>query len=440
MSSQQTSAKPRLSKCRHFCFSFDLHNYCPTCRESGKGDDLCVTNQAPCKICQDLSSEQHAKIKNRRWYTRKVKSDQNTSKDDLDLLGDDDESFTGSQADLEGAADNLFSSPPRPQPLHFESLKTPQNVPPTPGTVLQNKIENRLEKSLGTTFNIQLKQEMGLFQASMLDAMKSLRDEMLALINKESDVDKTSDSAQAKAIPGPSKANPTRTSDPIHSDPSEVQPMDLEPYGPSLPPRSTQKPQPEHGVHSDINSEHSEQASDSEYYQARPKHKKHSDKRKHKSKPIHKSQSSAEEDESSAHTRGFTQPHPKVPPEPPPLAISDPVFYREVDMNDLPSQYTEEIETFRQLLDLSDPRETMPRSSTTVLGLDDEKGQQELRPRGPSAMLPLSPFLKDAFEKFEQDFLASNLPEGKYIKTPASTAKYYKVGQPCFEDKFQELN
>ena len=55
-------------------------------------------------------------------------------------------------------------------------------------------------------------------------------------------------------------------------------------------------------------------------------------------------------------------------------------------------------------------------------------------------MLPLNPILKDAFEKFEQDFLASNLPEGKYIKSPASTAKYYKVGQPCFEDKLQELN
>ena len=82
----------------------------------------------------------------------------------------------------------------------------------------------------------------------------------------------------------------------------------------------------------------------------------------------------------------------------------------------------------------------MPRSSTTVLGLDDEKGQQELRPRGPSAMLPLNPCLKYAFGKFEQDFLASNLPEGKYINPPASTVKYYKVGQPCFEDKLQELN
>ena len=109
-------------------------------------------------------------------------------------------------------------------------------------------------------------------------------------------------------------------------------------------------------------------------------------------------------------------------------------------MYDLPSQYAEEVETFRQILELPDPRETVPRSSTTVLGLDDEKGLQELRPRGPSAVLPLNSILKDAFEKFEQDFLAANLPEGKYIKPPASTAKYYKVGQPCFKDQIQELN
>ena len=83
----------------------------------------------------------------------------------------------------------------------------------------------------------------------MLDAIKSLRDEMLALKNRL-DVDKTCDPTQTKSLPGPS----TRTSDPVHSDPSEVQPMDLEPYGPSLPPRSTQKPQPERGVHSDLHS------------------------------------------------------------------------------------------------------------------------------------------------------------------------------------------
>ena len=41
----------------------------------------------------------------------------NTSKDDdLDLLGDDVEAFSGSQADLECAAGTLFSSPPHPNP------------------------------------------------------------------------------------------------------------------------------------------------------------------------------------------------------------------------------------------------------------------------------------------------------------------------------------
>ena len=109
-------------------------------------------------------------------------------------------------------------------------------------------------------------------------------------------------------------------------------------------------------------------------------------------------------------------------------------------MADLPSQYAEEVETFGCILDLPDPRETKPRSSTSVLGLDNKKGQQELRPRGPSSMLPLSSHIKDAFDKFEHDFLASNLPEGKYIKPPPSTAKWYKVGQPCYEDKIQELN
>ena len=79
-------------------------------------------------------------------------------------------------------------------------------------------------------------------------------------------------------------------------------------------------------------------------------------------------------------------------------------------MSDLSSQYAEDI-----------------------LGLDDKKAQLELRSRGPSAMLALSPYLKEKFQ-------ASHLPEGKYIKPPASTAKWYKMGQPCFEDKLQELN
>ena len=64
------------------------------------------------------------------------------------------------------------------------------------------------------------------------------------------------------------------------------------------------------------------------------------------------------------------------------------------------------------------------------MGLDDEKGHQDLRPRGPSSMLPLSSVIKDAFDKFEHDFQAANLTEGKYIEPPPSTTKWYYVGQP----------
>ena len=52
-------------------------------------------------------------------------------------------------------------------------------------------------------------------------------------------------------------------------------------------------------------------------------------------------------------------------------------------------------------------------------------------------MLPPISHIKDAFE---HGFSASNLHEGKYLKPPPSTVKWYKVGQPCYEDKIQELN
>ena len=45
----------------------------------------------------------------------------------------------------------------------------------------------------------------------------------------------------------------------------------------------------------------------------------------------------------------------------------------------------------RQILNLPVPRDNMPWSSTTVWVLNDVAGQQELGPKGPSAMLPLSP-------------------------------------------------
>ena len=142
------------------------------------------------------------------------------------------ESFAGSQADLESAADHLFTSPPRPQRLVFKalSLKTPaKTVSPTPGTTLQQKLETKLEKSLGSRLDIQLDQKMGAFQANILEAMKSLREDFQKSLNKTSQVEVDQTSASASK-PGPSNT---------HLDPPSTNPiksMDID-YGPALPPR-----------------------------------------------------------------------------------------------------------------------------------------------------------------------------------------------------------
>ena len=172
--------------------------------------------------------------------------------------------------------------------------------------------------------------------------------------------------------------------------------------------------------------------------------KKHADKSRHKVRSRYVS-SSSEEDQSSATRHRSSKPFRSQPSgalsdQDQPQHDPDPPYNRDVALSDVFSKYTEEVDTFRRILSLPDPRESMPRSSTSVMGLDDEKGRQELRPRGPSSMLPLSSVIKDAFDKFEHDFQATSLPEGKYIKPPPSTAKWYKVGQPCYEEKIQELN
>ena len=116
-----------------------------------------------------------------------------------------------------------------------------------------------------------------------------------------------------------------------------------------------------------------------------------------------KESTSSEGDQSSVSNHRSSKPY-RAPDQDQPQHDPDPLFYREVALAYLPSQYAEEVETFRHILNLPDPRETMSRSSTSVLGLDDQKGQQKLRPRGPSSMLPLSSHIKDAFHKFEHDF------------------------------------
>ena len=127
---------------------------------------------------------------------------------------------------------------------------------------------------------------MGVFQASMLETMKSLRDEIQSMKKaSEVDVDKTFASL-SKAGPSKQPDPTTRTSDLTTwaSEHSDAQPMDTGVYGPPLPPKFTQSVQSDHtSKHLDHQSDHSDPQS--EYHSEQPKRvcskaKKHSDKTK----------------------------------------------------------------------------------------------------------------------------------------------------------------
>ena len=229
--------------------------------------------------------------------------------------------ITGSHADLGSAADNLFTSPLRPQPLLFSSLsiKTPaKTVPPTLGTALQHKIESNLEKSLGNTLNIHLQQQMGSFQASMLEAFQSLRDELTT--KKQVEVDQTSASASK---PGPStSAVNLDLPPPRPRTTSHVEEMEVD-YGPALLPRlgsdlhyasdqnsnASEEPskkaldRPKKHSHSHKRHEVEPRSASDQYYdesdEPRMSFSKHTDKSRHKVWSRYVS-SSSEEDQSSA--------------------------------------------------------------------------------------------------------------------------------------------
>ena len=374
MSSHQSNKdKPRAAKCNHFCHPFDHHNYCPTCREAGKGDDPCVTLLSPCTICSSFTDEQLAQITHRKCYSKK--SDKNKAEDiDSELLGDNSsESYGGLHAELEVAANHLFTSLPRPQPLSFEvlSLRTPaRTVPPTPGTALQQKVQANLEKSLSSRLklDIQMDQKMGAFQASMLEAFNSLREDFQKSLQKQGEVDQTSSSTSKTNVPSKDLAKPSQSSSALKS-------MEVE-YGPDLPPRldsyssrleddsaqvrssgdkplkvaSTKPKQPTHSSRyhvvdpSSASDHYSDYSVDPQPAPSRPK--KHCDKSKHKSRARFLP-SSSEEDQSPEHRHRSPKPsgksyadqdHPQHDPDPP--------YYREVALSDIPSQYAEEVDTF----------------------------------------------------------------------------------------------
>ena len=73
----------------------------------------------------------------------------------------------------------------------------------------------------------------------------------------------------------------------------------------------------------------------------------------------------------------------------------DPIRSREVDIYDLLSQYTENIETFRQVLNIPDPRDSLPVSPALVMGLNAVAQKQELRPKELSTFLTANPSPRD---------------------------------------------
>ena len=177
---------------------------------------------------------------------------------------------------------------------------------------------------------------MGVFQASMLEAMKSLREEMQSMKKaSKTEVDKTSASTSTA---GPSKqsvelSDPNIDLNPQTSDHSDAQPMETDFCGPSLPPWFGQSVQSYHGSkHSDLHSEHSDPHSE---YSEQPQRvcsfraKKHSDKKKNKvrakyffSLHLQRRISPLSLLKSLVSPKGLQQQN-----------NPDPVFYREVDMS-----------------------------------------------------------------------------------------------------------
>ena len=282
-------------------------------------------------------------------------------------------------------------------------MSSQQSNKDKPRSNLQQKIESHLEKSLGNTLNLHLQQQMGSFQASMLEAFQSLRDELSN--KKQPEVVQTSASASKSGtsvnldLPPPRPTTNRQTED-----------MDVD-YGPALPPAlgsdasevPSKKASDVHKRHSHPHRKHdvsprsaSDQYSD-ESDQPRmssTKPQKHADKSKYKSRSRYVSSSSEKDQPSVAKHRSSkpsgAQPSGANSDQDQPQHDPDPSYHREVALADIPSQYAEEVDTLRRILSLPDPRESLPRSSTSVMGLDDEKGRQELRPRGPSSMLPLA--------------------------------------------------
>ena len=375
-----------------------------------------------------------------------------------------------SNQDLGNAAHNFNRSPARPsdvilrssksQQLGLETLsvRMPQDVPETPGTVLQKNIENSPSS--------QFQKQIEAFQQSMLDAFNKLSEQQnhlqaqllapSAIISKPP-LDLTLMPGDQSVLPDP---RPGPSSVPQASPPmlknqpvSSQKPMETK-VMPEFPPRL------QGAQYWDVSVDSAPEKSKSE------KFKKQSDRQNHKpkryvsssskeSQPYHswtKTNRSSTMADDEKEKGGLQDSCPTIlygdvgeldkerAKEMKEQLSPDLIISRKVDLSDLPSQYIEDIETFRQVLNIPDPRENIPVSSCLVMGLNPEAQKQEAKSKGPSPFLPPNPVLKEELNKWEQEFKNTNLPEGKFIKPPKATGMWYKMGDSCFEEKLQELN
>ena len=115
--------------------------------------------------------------------------------------------------------------------------KHQQNLSHQPQVLPYSRNRTTVEKSLGNNFNIQLQQQMGIFQAPMLEAFQSLQDELWSFQKTSKqpqvEVDQTSalaykpgPSYQTASLDSPPPRPPRTTSHPVEE--KEVE------YGPAL--------------------------------------------------------------------------------------------------------------------------------------------------------------------------------------------------------------
>ena len=192
-------------------------------------------------VCASFTEEQKQKIINRKRYVEKDKAGvSDISKDESEFLGEPDQGdiFEGSQQELEQAAQSIYQSPPKPSNVMLGhprarvlgldnlSLRIPQHVPETPGTMLQR----RIEKSLGDQFQ----EQMGSFQRSMMDAFNKLA--ATVTVSKQSQDPSSTQVDQGKSDPRPSPGSAPR---PRYQQVPSHEPMDTTTtqVGPELPPR-----------------------------------------------------------------------------------------------------------------------------------------------------------------------------------------------------------